>query len=114
MFEKRGSISSAGIALATLLVTLSLLVAQPAAAQTYSYAAKFVCGFNRSNIGHGVPGEFSGEATVKLGNYATEINIFNPSPDANLNKRVLVLYDDQMAWPPVGREPNIVFPTGPK
>ena len=113
MFQRRGLASPVGIALATLLVTLALLSAQPAGAQTYSYAAKFVCGFNRSNVGHGgVPGEIGGEATVKLGNYATEINIFNPSPDANLDKRVLVLYDDQAPWPPVGREPNIVFPTG--
>lgn len=112
MSKKRGFASPVGIALATLLVTLSVLAAQPAAAQTYSYAAKFVCGFNRSNAGYGVPGEFGGEAIVKIGNYATEINIFNPSPDADISKRVLVLYDDQAFWPPVGREPNIVFPTG--
>lgn len=76
----------------------------------FSYAAKFVCGFNASNVGFGKPGESGGEAIVKLGNYATDINIYNPSTDTQVQKKLLVLYESQTPYPPKGREPNIVDP----
>lgn len=78
----------------------------------WSYAVKFVCGFQNRNIGIGLAGEEGGEPTVKLGNYATDINIFNPSLDTTIeyfvNKKVIVLVDKGF---PVGREP---FPQGPR
>ena len=77
----------------------------------YSYAVKFVCGFQRGNTGlltldDGtlVP---SGEPTVKAGNYATDINIFNPGNATEVNKKVLLVVEDGI---PVGREPNVVDP----
>lgn len=79
----------------------------------YSYAVKFVCGFNSSNIGFSSTGAPVGEATVKIGNYATEINIYNPQRlEANLQKRVLILYRGDAAIPPIGREPATVGPSG--
>ncbi len=78
-------------------------LAQPATAQSYSYAVKFVCGFNNSNVGVTSDGKHRGEATVKKGNYATEINIFNPSKEADIRKKVVLLVRDDI---PVGREPN--------
>ncbi len=91
------------IAVAIAAVGLGEL-AQPAAAKLqYSYAVKFVCGFNRSNVGMLSDGSWGGEATVKSGNYATEINIFNPSQENYLRKKVLfVVREDR----PVGREPD--------
>lgn len=80
----------------------------------YSYAAKFVCGWNKSNIGFVAPGAVpAGEATVKLGNYATEINLYNPQlRDQDIKKRVIVLYRSDFAFPPFGREPNVIPETG--
>lgn len=94
----------------------------PAAAQFnvpyFNYSAKFVCGLSRANVGlsdteGGAPLVSTGEATVKRGNYATEINILNPQVfDADVNKRVLVVYNGTQVEATVGREPNRVLPTG--
>ncbi|MEE8587501.1 MAG: hypothetical protein V3T83_21905, partial [Acidobacteriota bacterium] len=64
----------------------------------YSYPVKFVCGFNPSNSGPAT-GPFMmpdvGENIVKLGNYATDINIYNPFADdldvAHIEKKLLIL-----------------------
>ncbi len=62
---------------------------------TYSYAIKFVCGFQSVNGEQSPFGNFVGEATLKLGNYATDINIFNPQLQnnqvANIRKKIVVL-----------------------
>lgn len=109
----------------TLMVAVLLFgaVLTPAAAQvvqtidptnpppgTYSYAVKFVCGFQDSNTGLvlGPNGYIPfGEPSVKAGNYATEINIYNPGNDAEVRKKVLLLVDEGR---PVGREPKFVEP----
>ena len=84
----------------TLALGLQSLLAPPATeAQTagpFSYAVKFVCGFNPSNAGPPSPDIFGhrvGENVVKLGNYATEINIYNPAEtqSANIRKKIAVL-----------------------
>ena len=97
---------------AALLAAVLLSPAPQAEAQdkgfVWSYSAKFVCGFNASNVGFGKPGERGGEATVKLGNYATEINIYNPNTDTHVQKKLAVLYDSTTHIPPQGREPNII------
>ncbi len=108
--------NSLALTFAAAALLLALVPAPSAEAQVpfYSYAAKFVCGWNRSNIGFVAPGAVpAGEATVKLGNYATEINIFNPQQvDQVLKKRVIVLYRSDVAFPPIGREPNVIPDTG--
>ena len=64
-----------------LALALCLLGSQATMAkEQYVYSVKFVCGYNPTNVGMtlgplSVP---SGEPPVKFGNYATEINIFNP------------------------------------
>ena len=109
------------------LLAASLLLSaipQPASAQVvqpidplnpppglYSYAVKFVCGFQPGNTGlltspDGVFIPF-GEPTVKAGNYATDINIFNPGNDTEVRKKVLLLVEDGI---PIGREPRVVGP----
>jgi hypothetical protein len=77
----------------------------------FSYAVKFVCGFNRSNLGITSDGQFqTGEATVKIGNYATEVNIFNPNPNgAAVSKKVIFLTKENE---PIGREPQFQGPSG--
>lgn len=97
----------------TLAAVLFLAGAQAASAKyIYSYAVKFVCGYNNSNLGWTGPTPIdfqAGEPSVKFGNYATEINIFNfnvnPSfpTDAIIQKDVIVLVERGR---PVGREPN--------
>jgi hypothetical protein len=96
-----------------LAAGLALAGAQAASAKyLYSYAVKFVCGYNDTNLGFtGLPFDIrAGEQTVKFGNYATDINIFNfnvdPNlpPDAIIQKDVIVLVDKGR---PVGREPRI-------
>ena len=61
----------------------------------FAYSVKFVCGFNRINGEVTPDGTVVGEGQVKLGNYATEINIFNPSLQdtsiANIRKKLVVL-----------------------
>jgi hypothetical protein len=71
----------------------------------WSYAAKFVCGFQ----GTATPGQVPpGEPILKPGNYATEINIHNPAyGPAPLRKKFLVLVNNQEAI----REPNQIAPT---
>lgn len=112
MQGKYGFTFAAVLIVATLV---SLGASAPAAeAQTWAYSAKFVCGFNRSNIGFDDNGAQVGEATVKSGNYATEINImnFDQAIPANVSKRILVVYDGMQPVPPVGREPKTVGPIG--
>ena len=73
--------------------------AAPALTGTYywSYAAKFVCGFQPVN-----PSTAAGEPVVKPGNYATEINIHNPNfKGVLLIKRFIVLVDGAL----IVREP---------
>ena len=96
---------------ALLFALLALAGAQAASAKyLYSYAVKFVCGYNNTNIGTS-NGTDAGEPTVKFGNYATDINIynFNVDPtvptDAIIGKDVIVLVDHGK---PVGREPKFV------
>lgn len=85
--------------------------AQVSAAGQYvwSYAAKFVCGYQR----HAAAGAtVAGEPIVKPGNYATEINIHNPNyKQVPLRKKFLVLVNlvnPQNPW--IIREPNQVEP----
>ena len=84
----------------------------------YSYAVKFVCGYNPDNVG--IYGDLldkrGGEPTVKFGNYATDINIYNfniygdpAQMPPYLEKRVLLLVDKGV---PVGREPRTVGASG--
>ncbi len=79
--------------------------AQTVAPALFSYAVKFVCGFNPTQAEFGE----LGEATVKLGNYATDINIFNPALNftqvANIRKKIAVL---SIEGEPIGREPNFI------
>ncbi|HSD85577.1 MAG TPA: hypothetical protein VLG46_17075 [Anaerolineae bacterium] len=71
----------------------------------WSYAAKFVCGFQRTAEPGQVP---PGEPILKPGNYATEINIHNPAyKQTPLRKKFLVLVNNQEAI----REPSQIAPT---
>jgi hypothetical protein len=71
----------------------------------WSYAAKFVCGYQRPAAAGQVP---PGEPILKPGNYASEINIHNPAyKQAPLRKKFLVLVKGQEA----AREPQQVQPT---
>lgn len=102
-----------------LMAVLVLMGAQAASAKIiYSYAVKFVCGYNPDNVG--IYGDLldkrGGEPTVKFGNYATDVNIynFNIYGDPNVwppyvEKRVLLLVDRGV---PVGREPRTVGSSG--
>ncbi|MFY9823721.1 MAG: hypothetical protein WAM82_20235 [Thermoanaerobaculia bacterium] len=94
---------------------LALAGAQAASAKyLYSYAVKFVCGYNPTNVGltTNTAGQqvSQGEPTVKFGNYATDINIFNfnvdPSlpTDAIIQKNLILLVSK---GDPVGREPKV-------
>lgn len=78
----------------------------------YSYAVKFVCGFQARNTGilNTPNGPINdGEPTVKAGNYATDINIYNPGPEtAEVEKKVLFLVEQ---GEPKGREPEFVEPS---
>jgi hypothetical protein len=96
---------------ALLFALLVLAGAQAASAKyLYSYAVKFVCGYNNTNVGTS-NGSDAGEPTVKFGNYATDINIYNFNVDPNfptdaiIGKDVIVLVDHGK---PVGREPKFV------
>jgi hypothetical protein len=71
------------------VLLLAIAGAQAASAKyLYSYAVKFVCGYNPTNVGltTSATGQQiqQGEPTVKFGNYATDINIFNFNVDPNL------------------------------
>jgi hypothetical protein len=111
------SVQSRSLAACAALLAAALVVLAapaPAEAQNFAYSVKYVCGFNRNNVGFDNFGFAIGEATVKAGNYATDINImnFDPAIPANVTKRLLVLYDALKPIPPVGREPNVVGPIG--
>jgi hypothetical protein len=96
----------AGLALGTLLC---LPAPAPAVTGTYmwSYAAKFVCGFQSATLAAG--GAVQGEPVVKPGNYATEVNIQNPNfKIVPLIKRIIVLVDGDV----VHGEPASVGPSG--
>ncbi len=103
--------------LLALGLVVALTVTSPALAKPqFSYAVKFVCGFNPENVGRSLDGNREGEPTVKLGNYATDINIYNPNqvidplnPDNQVFKKVLVLVSGEK---PIGREPKVVDATG--
>jgi len=97
------------------VLLLALAGAQAASAKyLYSYAVKFVCGYNNTNIGLTTSSTgqqvSQGEATVKFGNYATDINIFNfnvdPTvpTDAIIQKNLILLVSK---GEPVGREPKV-------
>lgn len=98
-------------------LALALLMAAPALAKPqFSYAVKFICGFNPENVGRSLDGNREGEPTVKLGNYATDINIYNPNqiidptnPNNQVFKKVLILVRGEK---PVGREPKVVDASG--
>ncbi len=73
----------------------------------WSYAAKFVCGYQSPTLAAGGP--VAGEPVVKPGNYATEINIQNYNFKlVPLTKRIIVLVDGDV----VQREPQSVGPSG--
>jgi hypothetical protein len=116
--KKRNWLVFTAAAIATAALALTLVPPpQEAEAQPvpfHSYAAKFVCGWNPSNIGFLSPTAAPrGEATVKVGNYATEINIYNPQQrDQEIKKRILVLYRSDDVFPPIGREPKVIPDTG--
>jgi hypothetical protein len=79
----------------------------------WSYAAKFVCGFQDINA-PGVPPQ-PGEPIVKPGNYASEINIHNPNYKyLPLRKKFLVLVNmtppQNPQIPQVIREPQQIEP----
>ena len=99
---------------AIAVAALVFLGAQAASAKyLYSYAVKFVCGYNPNNLGYtGYPWPWdirAGEPSVKFGNYATEINIYNFNVDSSvptdaiIGKDVIVLVDRGI---PFGREPR--------
>lgn len=92
------------------MLALGLAGAQEAwAKEQFSYSVKFVCGYNRTNVGVSLDGKSEGEPSVKFGNYATEINLVWPEIYLNetnyVFKHLLVLVDQGK---PVGREPNVV------
>jgi hypothetical protein len=89
--------ASAGLA-AIMAITSMSTTAQPASAQilvsqfVYSYAVKFVCGYQPPLAPTAAGTTQFSEPPVKNGNYATEINIFNPQfKDQPLRKRFIVL-----------------------
>ena len=79
-------------------------------AYLWSYAAKFVCGYQSPFPTTGTT--LLGEPVVKPGNYATEINIHNPQyREVKLYKKVLLLADARGPQQPrVVREPASVGP----
>lgn len=101
-----------------LLATFFLFNAESASAKArYIYSVKFVCGYNNTNVGltGALLNQSAGEPTVKFGNYATDINIYNfniyGTPTGLgytvLEKSVILLVDRGV---PVGREPRTVMP----
>lgn len=97
------------IHIAIAFVALGLSAAIPSAAARYSWAVKYVCGYNPSNVGMSQAGERQGEPTVKFGNYATDINIYNPSYFDTAGIRKKVLYSVKEGYPE-GREPKFQAP----
>jgi hypothetical protein len=75
----------------------------------WSYAAKFVCGYQSPFPAAGTT--LVGEPVVKPGNYATEINIHNPQyREVKLYKKVLLLADARNPQQPLVVEPKSVGP----
>lgn len=72
----------------------------------FIYSVKFVCGTQNASAA-GVPVQCT---PVRLGAYATEINIhnFQRAQQAQIEKRVLLLVKDDS---PIGREPKFVQST---
>jgi len=98
------------LCLFALLVLASALLAAPASASPlYSFAVKFVCGYNPTNVGLSQNGTSEGEPTVKFGNYATDVNIFNQDyfSQADIRKKVILLVKEGF---PEGREPRFAKP----
>jgi len=72
----------------------------------WSYAAKFVCGYQSPTLASGA---IAGEPVVKPGNYATEINIQNYNfKTLALAKKIIVLVDGVV----VHSEPDSAGPSG--
>lgn len=81
--------------------------AQPVMAQTpVMFSVKFVCGTQ-------TPSPNNPERTVRPGSYATDINIHNyhPQADVTLEKRVILLVRGNDA---IGREPSVRGPSNPE
>lgn len=81
--------------------------AQPVMAQTpVIFSVKFVCGSQ-------TPSPNNPEPTVRPGSYATDINIHNYHPQANvtLEKRVILLVRGNDG---IGREPSVREPSNPE
>ena len=110
-----------GVALLGAYLPLKQASASPAeqispARYQFNYSVKFVCGVSRGPVSEA--GDF-GEAPVKPGNYATEINIHNYNylfrSDADtagrvpVRKKLLVLVDDYDT-PYRVREPRVTKP----
>lgn len=73
----------------------------------WSYSIKFVCGYQPEMKLE--PGTIFHEPVVKPGNYATDINIFNPqAKEVPLVKRITVMVKGQEV---LAREPNSVEPS---
>ncbi|HEV7670537.1 MAG TPA: hypothetical protein VGS22_18615 [Thermoanaerobaculia bacterium] len=91
---------------ALLALAATLLAAPASASPQYSFAVKFVCGYNPENVGRSLDGNREGEPTVKFGNYATDINIFNQDyfSQADIRKKVILLVKEGS---PEGREPRL-------
>jgi hypothetical protein len=72
----------------------------------FIYSVKFVCGVQNASVA-GVPPQCT---PVRVGSYATEINIhnFQRAQQAQIDKRVLLLVKDDA---PIGREPKSVSST---
>jgi len=94
---------------ALLLLASAVLAAPALASPQYSFAVKFVCGYNPTNIGQSQQGTKEGEPTVKFGNYATDVNIFNQDyfSQADIRKKVILLVKEGF---PEGREPRFSKP----
>jgi hypothetical protein len=106
VFVQQPAASASGAAVSGAAAPPAAPAAQIATHGQYvwSYAAKFVCGFQRS----AQPGQNpAGEPIVKPGNYATEINIHNPAyKPTQLRKKFLWLVNAQEAV----REPAQIGP----
>ena len=87
-----------GVVIARKPVTITV----PACPPEFVYAVKYICGT--------APDCGCGEAVVRPGRYATEINLHNPSRNtAAVTKRVTPLVSAGIG---IGREPRMQSPTG--
>ena len=123
MSRKHIPLAILGLALVLGLASATVFLRQDASASPlaqsptassywWSYAAKFVCGFQNADTAGAV-----GEPPVKPGNYATEINIHNYNyKEFNIYKKLVVLAGSQQdasgsIVPFVHREPDVARPT---